>query len=43
MIKTACDVLNITFEQFHTELIEGGDISDPQSGALIPKALRLTP
>ncbi len=41
MSKMTCEGLNITFEQFHAELIGSGDISDPQSGALTPKALRL--
>jgi hypothetical protein len=41
-IKTACDGLNITPDQLHQELEEGGDLPDLVSGALTPKALRLT-
>ncbi len=42
MLELACEGLNITREQLHQELIEGGDLFDLVSGALTPTALRLT-
>jgi hypothetical protein len=42
MIQRACEGLSITDEQLHAELEAGGDLPDIQSGALTPKALRLT-
>ncbi len=42
MFTTACEGLNITPEQLRQELEDNGDIPDLVSGALTPKALRLT-
>jgi hypothetical protein len=42
LICAACEDLAITGDQLFAELKEGGDITDVQSGALTPKALRLT-
>ena len=43
MLEVACQgFLNITPEQFHQALEESGDIPDLVSGALTPKALKLT-
>ena len=40
--ENACQGLSITPEQLRRELKENGDIPDLVSGALTPKALRLT-
>jgi hypothetical protein len=42
LIQAVCGGLPITDEQLRAELEEGGDLKDVQSGALTPKALRLT-
>ncbi len=42
MLELACQGLSITPEQLHLELEEAGDLHDLVSGALTPKALRLT-
>jgi hypothetical protein len=42
MLEVACEGLHITPEQLRRELEAGGDISDLTSGALTPKASRLT-
>ncbi len=42
LFENACQGLSITPEQLRQELEAGGDIPDLVSGALTPKALRLT-
>ncbi len=42
MLEVACRGLRITPEQLRQELEAGGDLPDLVSGALTPKALRLT-
>lgn len=42
LLEIACEGLSLTPEELRQELTKGGGIPDLQSGALTPKALRLT-